>query len=352
MAVAFSDYLYSGDVNVASYTFAGLDFGVPDADRWIVAAIYVSHNGSRSLNAVTIGGVSAAFLYGAPTLTAGEARLEFWAANVPTGSSGGVSISAVPADSGGFYNAACATYVCSGEPTLVDADFEGGTNSTTLTTSVDVPDGGAVIAVASNNFTGPLSSWTGAGGDSTDETNRIYYASADALTAETARTVSVTFGQTFNINLALATVSLSIAGGAEPITIEVPAATATLGSLDTGVAGGASVSIPTVAGSITGGMPAVASGTRVTAPAGSLQIAASAPSVAGGGDPVASRNRGRRWPCTRCGVRCVGLGTGGRHRASFRRAFDPHQRRDQCAGCHNLDSWFRSIRFHWRITCF
>lgn len=173
----------------ATRTFAGLSIGPAASDRWVIAALAINNNTSRSLSAVTIGGVAATLLYAAPTLSADGVRFEFWKANVPTGTTADVDATA---NTGFFWDGGCATYYCTGEPTFHAGQHDDTYTGNTFSVAINVPANGAVIASASNDGAGTLSGWVGVAADSTDNTEQVYYASADELSAETGRTVSFT----------------------------------------------------------------------------------------------------------------------------------------------------------------
>jgi hypothetical protein len=184
------------------------------SDRWVIAALLINNNGAQYLASVTIGGVAATLLYSAPAAGTARVRFEYWAAPVPTGTTANV---AVTSDGGPIWDGACATYYCAGEPTFFDGEHDATYTGTTFSVAIDVPEGGAVIATASNDGSGVLSGWVGAAADSTDDTEQVYLASADELTAETGRTVSFTStvasSSTNFYGLAVLSVSIPMTGG-------------------------------------------------------------------------------------------------------------------------------------------
>jgi hypothetical protein len=188
--------------------------GAAASDRWVIAALLINNNGAQYLASVTIGGVAATLLYSAPAAGTARVRFEYWAAPVPTGTTANV---AVTSDGGPIWDGACATYYCAGEPTYFDGEHDATYTGTTFSVAIDVPEGGAVIATASNDGSGVLSGWVGAAADSTDDTEQVYLASADELTAETGRTVSFTStvasSSTNFYGLAVLSVSIPMTGG-------------------------------------------------------------------------------------------------------------------------------------------
>ena len=212
--LVYGSYLWSGSISAASYTWTGMAIGAAASDRWVIAALQINNNGSQYLASVTIGGVAATLLYSAPAAGTARVRFEFWAANVPTGTTANV---AVTTDGGPMWDGACATYYCAGEPTFFDGEHDATYTGTTFSVAIDVPEGGAVIATASNDGSGVLSGWVGVTVDDTDNTEQTYHASADELTAETGRTVSFTTteasGSTNFYGLAVLSVSIPMTGG-------------------------------------------------------------------------------------------------------------------------------------------
>ena len=212
--LVYGSYLWSGSISAASYTWTGMAIGAAASDRWVIAALLINNNGAQYLASVTIGGVAATLLYSAPAAGTARVRFEYWAAPVPTGTTANV---AVTTDGGSMWDGACATYYCAGEPTFFDGEHDATYTGTTFSVAIDVPEGGAVIATASNDGSGVLSGWVGAAADSTDDTEQTYHASADELTAETGRTVSFTStvasSSTNFYGLAVLSVSIPMTGG-------------------------------------------------------------------------------------------------------------------------------------------
>jgi hypothetical protein len=212
--LVYGSYLWSGSISAASYTWTGMAIGAAASDRWVIAALLINNNGAQYLASVTIGGVAATLLYSAPAAGTARVRFEYWAAPVPTGTTANV---AVTSDGGPIWDGACATYYCAGEPTFFDGEHDATYTGTTFSVAIDVPEGGAVIAMASNDGSGVLSGWVGAAADSTDDTEQVYLASADELTAETGRTVSFTStvasSSTNFYGLAVLSVSIPMTGG-------------------------------------------------------------------------------------------------------------------------------------------
>ena len=212
MASVYQDYQSSGSVNSNTHTYTAMGIGAADSDRWIIAAFYTSHNTSREFGTVTIGGVSATLMADEPTLTAEGIKVDWWKANVTTGTTGNVVVT-TPAATDNFYDGGCATYRCDGEPTSVDTALDTATTGSTFETTVDVNAGGSIIAVGAIGFTGEVDTWTGVSNDNSDATNHIFFGSSDGLSAETGRAVELEVTNTFNFNEILGVMSFDVAGG-------------------------------------------------------------------------------------------------------------------------------------------
>ena len=189
MSLTFGSYQWVPGVGGPTYTATGLAIGAADPDRWVIAAVFSNFQWDGTVASVTIGGVSGTRLFGAPVLTGGGGHWEFWKANIPTGTTANVVVTTGDA---AFWDGAAATYYCIGEPTYFDGKHDGTYTGNTFSVAINVPANGAVIAIASNDGAGTLSGWVGVAADSTDNTEQVYYASADELAAETGRTVSFT----------------------------------------------------------------------------------------------------------------------------------------------------------------
>lgn len=183
-----------GGSNQNSFTsFTPQDIGVADPDRWVIAGLYLNYNTARTLGSVTIGGVSATLMYATPDLGASDgSRVEYWKANVPTGTTATVVVTAT---SGLMYDGTSGLWVAYAEPIFSAGAFDNTYSGTTLSVTIDVPDDGAVIAMAANPGVNgrTVTAISGVALDFTSSTYSTAGASEDLLAAETGRTVSVTW---------------------------------------------------------------------------------------------------------------------------------------------------------------
>lgn len=151
--------------NQTTYNFADVPFGAADAGRWLVVHIHGANN-DRTVNSVTIGGVSASRVTDgvndAETVVSDPASVvgALWIANVPTGTSGTVSITW----SGGQARTAIALFRMTGnsgaQASQVATDT--GTSGTDLSASLTIPsNGGGIGGVGVNTPDSPRTfTWT------------------------------------------------------------------------------------------------------------------------------------------------------------------------------------------------
>lgn len=175
-----------------SLTYTNVPIGTATANRWIVVGIYTNFNAGRTLSTVTIGGVSATLMYAAPTLSASGARLEFWKANVPTGTTANV----VATSSGSMYDGACGAWSSQKEPMFYTGAIDTSISSGVFSLSIDIPDGGAVIAMSDHGGGGgTILATSGVTQDFINVSGslRIWGGSEDMLSVETGRSIGVTW---------------------------------------------------------------------------------------------------------------------------------------------------------------
>lgn len=147
-------------------TFAGLSFGTASAGRYLLACVYSVGATGHDQTAVTIGGVSAtSVLTVSSAFGANTQRIEFWIANVPTGTSGSV----VATTSNNAVRAAVQLYSLEGMVSSTPSDTATNSGSgASLSGSLDMPAGGVIIAAAAGVDTSLVGSvtWTGVTEDS------------------------------------------------------------------------------------------------------------------------------------------------------------------------------------------
>lgn len=190
-------------------TVAGLNIGTADTNRWIIAATVAPFFSATDFTGATIGGVSATLL---TKDVSTEMRVAFWKANVPTGTTASVVVTA----NGTMWALAVAVAVCDGEPTLFDAEYDRTVSANTWEVNIDVPANGNLLAVHYEEYPTITSrTWTGAAADFGDALGNIRFAGASAhsLSAETGRLVRIVTDSNFNNAHNLAVISFSLPGG-------------------------------------------------------------------------------------------------------------------------------------------
>jgi len=131
-------------------TFSGLAFGAEAPDRTLVTAIAGGAVG-QTVTAVTIGGTTATQVAG--PANNGFSHASIWAALVPTGTSGAVTISAT----GPSWDFALGLYSMTGNGLLTPAAAATGTSAASLT----VPGGSVVIAAVFSSPGSLPAAWSG-----------------------------------------------------------------------------------------------------------------------------------------------------------------------------------------------
>ena len=183
--------------DAASYTFPDVSVAAGS----VVVGVF--GRPTATVTALTVGGVSATKLGEA----AGTHKASMWIAEGVTGSTATVAVT-FGASTG---RCGIAVWSVSGDPTAADCTYAAGigdTSATSQSATIDVADGGLLLAYHTNNTSGSGGvtwSWTGVGErmEATEVESQIWHGAADqAVSAdETGRAVEVTFtsGQTLNL---------------------------------------------------------------------------------------------------------------------------------------------------------
>jgi hypothetical protein len=180
------DFAFIEGKSQTTSSFAGVNFGAEDADRYIVVAIGMVDSGSnvRSFTSVTIGGVAATIAAVSGVGTNQFKRSVIAIAHVPTGLTGTVAVT-----QGGYNRFAIGVYRLVGliSATAYDSDSTTG-NGNAL--PIDVPAGGVTIAAAS--FWGVTAfTWSGVAEDYDVSPGSQSQASTASKQSVSAETVSV-----------------------------------------------------------------------------------------------------------------------------------------------------------------
>jgi len=168
------------------HTFSAQGIGTASSDRVVLVSIYAKGSGVP-VDSITIGGVSAAKLV---EITHNEGNATIWALKVAAGTTADIALTWTGTLDRVFIGVHAMTGT-SGSASAHDTATHSATTS--LTTTIDVPSGGAVVAVCGGNNTGGVTFTAGI----TEEWEQIATASAggasdDDLSLESGRTISAT----------------------------------------------------------------------------------------------------------------------------------------------------------------
>lgn len=182
--------------NLTTYTFAGTSIGTAATDRVIVVGVIGAIGATRNISTVTIDGNATTQI--AQAGSGGDSALSglYWRA-VPSGTTASIVVNF----DGGMARAAIAVWAVYGANTTSPvADFASDSDTTglTLTSQIDIPNGGAAIAIS--NISGTTvtgGAWTGVNEDFDDqiETTSFRYSGAhqNSISQQTNRSVDITW---------------------------------------------------------------------------------------------------------------------------------------------------------------
>jgi hypothetical protein len=178
--------------NAAAYTFSSLSFGAADSNRVLIVSIGARRATDTSISSVTIGGVTATAIVTAENTGSGSDFAAIFAANVPTGTTGDVVVT--------FADACIRCVIGLHSTTDTGGSVTAHDTSTDLTTTpsttIDVEEGGAVVACswASLSAGSAAVSWTGVTEDYDTQpetaSNGVSGGHDDELASETGRTIT------------------------------------------------------------------------------------------------------------------------------------------------------------------
>lgn len=167
----------------SSYTFSSQNFGVADANRYIVAVIGSRKSGaSANVTSATIGGVSATIVANNPAFVTNTGYAGIAIAAVPTGTSGNVVINF----SGTMVRCTVGLYSVVGINPTVYSTLE--VDGSTLSGSISTVGGGITIGVATNSVNNAFT-WTNLTEDyDNNETGESTYRHTSASLVEASTT--------------------------------------------------------------------------------------------------------------------------------------------------------------------
>lgn len=194
----------AAQVRAATVTFSSVDIGNPadKSDRIVIVTALLQANAAVALldiTGCTIGGVAATELANASHVGGGNERalVRIYAALVTAGTTASVALTiANPTTGGGTQRVGIAAYWVKGIGTAASAiEYApeiSTTNTDPLTGTINVQNGGAVVAGAVIGTTNTSFTWTGATEDldTAAGVGTLSAAAIGSLTAETGRTVT------------------------------------------------------------------------------------------------------------------------------------------------------------------
>jgi len=148
------------DSNATTYTFSSVGLGDPLAKRHIIVAIAYRAGGARTINSVTINGVSASKSVTVTISATNIPHADIWIAEVPEGASGDIVITLNNTTQNIQIGVYRAINLKSTTPTDTVTDTETSSNGTTMSASPTVDEGGIGIGIAMSNDPATSFSWT------------------------------------------------------------------------------------------------------------------------------------------------------------------------------------------------
>lgn len=188
----------SSTTNTSTYTFSGQDIGTAASSRMVVVAAHSRSSASRTLNTVTIGGVSATE---AIQLQSGTNQLAIFYASVPTGATGDIVLTY----SGTILRAAIGVWAVYDLQSTTPTDT-GSSTAASPSPNIDVSAYGVMVAcsVVQDGSTTRTATWTGVSEQYDNRVETQINCSGGDYTA----------GGTAEVNR---TVTATLSGGASPI---------------------------------------------------------------------------------------------------------------------------------------
>lgn len=173
---------------LTNYSFAATNLGTASVDRYIVVAVGVRHTTARTINTVTIAGITATTLVEISGV--GQQSCGLYIASVPTGTSGTVAFTLSGAASRAGIGVWAITNLVSATPSSTGTS----TNTTTTSASVNIPANGIVIA-ANYGVGSSSGTWTNVTEDFDNLLTgpNCFSGASDVFT--TAQTLSITRSQ-------------------------------------------------------------------------------------------------------------------------------------------------------------
>jgi hypothetical protein len=193
--IAFTDHAVDA-TNQTTYTFTNRAVSTAAANRKVVVAASAGSGSNPTVSSMTIGGIAASLVTGAKIGNVAEA-VEFWQADVPTGTTATIAVTW----SGGLSSCGIQVFAVYGaSAAATDTDTNSSANPTVV--AIDVPAGGVCMgAIVHRANSATTYIWSGiteaSGSDEVMETDTNYHAAGfDAFaSAQTGLSVQCTASQ-------------------------------------------------------------------------------------------------------------------------------------------------------------
>ena len=154
----FTDSSTNASGGATSYSFTSQDFGTAASDRKIIVSVNGTSNsgGAAAVTGMTIGGEDASLIKAQVNASQAGYYSELWQADVPTGTTGTVAYTIAAAG----YRHGIGIHACYGAAASVD-DTAGDGSNDPMTTTIDCPANGFIIAAAQFHTASAVTAWTG-----------------------------------------------------------------------------------------------------------------------------------------------------------------------------------------------
>lgn len=187
----------SGTSDATSYTFSGTSIGTAASDRLVIACPKsTAGSASRELSSVTIDGNSMTEIVKAMSSGGSPATTGIYQLVFPSGTTAEFIVNFTASVQQCCLDIYTLTGYQSSTPTDFDSGSSSGATTISLTGGLDILQGGCALASTATRAQTTVSSWTGLTVDSNAqvETRGMSTASSQDMAAETARTISATWG--------------------------------------------------------------------------------------------------------------------------------------------------------------
>lgn len=180
---------------VSSTTFSSVAIGTASSDRFVIVSAFISSGAAGTIDSVSIGGDAATEIFSHPSWNAGT--IAYYGLKVTTGTTADIIVTSNASRSAWVISVNTITGNDSLSLTPVNSVSYNNSSSLIGTLDINTPSGSSVLLATSfiTNSDPPTTTWVGATEDSSVvETRTVDSASELLSSAETPRTVNVTYG--------------------------------------------------------------------------------------------------------------------------------------------------------------